>query len=52
MVYVRGSQPVAREPKVARQASKSGPRPLKESKEKYIWKFQKLTVLQDTGLLK
>jgi len=27
---------VARGPKVARQASKSGPRPLKELKEKYI----------------
>ena len=30
MVYVSGSQPVARGPKVARQASKSGPRPPKE----------------------
>ena len=30
MFYNSGSQPVARGPKVARQASKSGPRPPKE----------------------
>ena len=36
LLYSRGSQPVARGPKVARETSKSGPRPLKKLKLKYI----------------
>jgi len=31
-IYIKGSQPVARGPKVSRQASRSGPRPFNKEK--------------------